>query len=190
MMMIRKATPNDAKYIAEHMMLAMEDIVYSYIGQQNFELAIDFLMHFIKGENNQYSYQNCYVAEQAGQVIATVNLYDGALLKELRQPVISYISEKYKVHLDIEDETQAGEIYIDCLGINPKHQGKGLGLIILQFLIDEFVIANQQTLGLLVDTHHPNAKKLYLKAGFKTVAVKMLLGNSFEHLQLKPTKKH
>ena len=184
-MFIRKATPNDAVTIAEHIMLAMEDIVYSYIGQQNYQTALDFLLHFIKTENNQYTYQNCFVAEDAGQVIATVNLYDGAKLKALRQPVIDYISKQFNRHLQIEDETEAGEIYIDCLGVSTAHQGKGFGLKLLKFLIGEIVIKDKKTLGLLVDDQHPNAKKLYLKAGFVPMGSKTLLGNRFEHLQVK-----
>ncbi|SMO64384.1 Ribosomal protein S18 acetylase RimI [Saccharicrinis carchari] len=183
-MIIRKANSNDAEPIAEHILLAMEDIVHTYIGQKDYQLAKNFLLHFIKSENNQYSYQNCFVMEEAEQVIATVNLYDGAILKELRQPVIDYINEQFNTYLPIEDETQAGEIYIDSLGVDPSQQGKGLGLKMLTFLIDEIVNRNQQTLGLLVDKHHPNAKKLYLKAGFKQVGTKVLLGNSFEHLQI------
>lgn len=184
-MIIRKATPNDAEPIAKHILLAMEDMVYSYIGQKDYQLAKDFLMRFIKRENNQYAYANCMVAQVAGQVMGCVNLYDGARLKELRQPVIDYIRKHYNTNLHLEDETHAGEIYIDSLGVSPIHQGKGVGFKMLNFLIDEVVIKEKQTLGLLVDEHHPNAKKLYLKAGFKTVGKKILLGNSFEHLQIK-----
>ncbi len=184
-MIIRKATPNDAEPIANHILLAMEDMVYSYIGQKDYQLAKDFLMRFIKRENNQYAHENCVVAEDEGQVMGSVNLYDGARLKELRQPVIDYIRKHYNKDLHLEDETHAGEIYIDSLGVSPIHQGKGVGFKMLNFLIGEVVIKNKQTLGLLVDEHHPNAKKLYLKVGFKTVGKKILLGNSFEHLQIK-----
>lgn len=184
-MIIRKATPIDAVSIAELIMLAMEDIVYSYIGQQNYSMARDFLLHFVKNENNQYSYKNCLVAEDAGQVIASLNFYDGAKLNELRQPVIDYISNQFNRDLHIEDETQAGEVYIDSLGVSINYQGKGVGFSMLQFLIDEVVIKKKQILGLLVNKQHPNAKKLYQKAGFESVGLKMLLGNSFEHLQIK-----
>ncbi len=185
-MIVRKATHNDAENIVSHILLAMEDIVYSFIGQKDYQLAIDFLMHFVKKENNQYSYQNCLVAEDAGQVIASLIFYDGTKLRELRQPVIDYISKQFNTHLHIEDETQAGEVYIDSIGVNPNQQGKGVGLAMLQFLIEEIVIKENKILGLLVDKHHPNAKKLYMKAGFKAVGIKMLLGNPFEHLQVKP----
>lgn len=185
-MIIRNATPNDAESIAQHIMLAMEDIVYSYIGQPNRPKAKDFLLHFIKQRNNQYSYENCLVAEDADQVMASLIFYDGAKLKELRQPVIDYVSKHFNRNLHIEDETQAGEVYIDCLGVSANDQGKGVGAGLLHFLIDEEVIKKKHTLGLLVDNHHPNAKKLYLKTGFKSVGVKMLLGNVFEHLQIKP----
>ena len=87
-----------------------------------------------------------------------------------------------------EDETQAGEYYIDCVGVNPNQQGKGIGSKIFQFLIDEYVYRRKETLGLLVDRDNPNAKRLYLKLGFEVVGEKTLVGKRLEHLQFK--KKH
>lgn len=41
-MIIRKATPKDTKEIAIYMMLAMEDIVYEFIGENSEEKALSF----------------------------------------------------------------------------------------------------------------------------------------------------
>lgn len=84
----------------------------------------------------------------------------------------------------MEDETESGEFYIDCIGVNSDQQGKGIGSKALNFLIDEYVVKNHQTLGLLVDEDNPNAKRLYLKLGFKVVGRKSLAGKKMEHLQL------
>lgn len=184
-MIIRKAILEDSKWITNYLLLAMEDIVYEFIGEKNNKKAQEFLLYFVERENNQYSYQNCWVVEENNEIIAAVNVYDGAKLSELRKPIAEYINTQLSKNFNPEDETQAGEYYIDSLGVNPKQQGKGIGSKILRFLINEYVSQNQLTLGLLVDDENPSAKKLYLNLGFKVVGKKKLVGKSLEHLQIK-----
>ena len=184
-MIIRKATVKDATFIATYLLLAMEDIVYTFIGEKDHRKARAFMLHFVAQEDNQYSYQNCWVAEQDGEVVAAVNVYDGAKLNELRQPILEHIRSLYNKDFQPEDETQAGEYYIDTLGVNSLQQGMGIGSKLLQHVINEYITQRHQTLGLLVDDENPNAKRLYVKLGFKPVGKKMLFGKYMEHLQMK-----
>lgn len=185
MMRIRRATLNDADFIATYLLLAMEDIVYKFIGAKDESKAKEFLLYFAKKENNQYSFQNCWVAEIGKEVVAAVNLYNGARLNELRTPVIEYIRSKFDRDFEIEDETGEGEYYIDSLGVNQGYQGKGIGSQVLQFLIEKYVNQQDQTLGLLVDEENSLAKRLYLKLGFESIGEKFLFGKRMEHLQIK-----
>jgi ribosomal protein S18 acetylase RimI-like enzyme len=184
-MVIRKATTTDSPIIANYLLLAMEDIVYRFIGEEDHKKARAFLLYFVEKENNQYSYQNCFVAEQADEILGAVNVYDGARLDALRKPVIEYIKTQFSHDVTIVDETQLGEYYIDSIGVNPNQRGKDIGSKLLGYLIDEYVVKNKQTLGLLVDQDNPSAKKLYLKLGFKPCSKKVVVGKRFDHLQLK-----
>ncbi len=184
-MTIRNATPKDAKFIAPLILLVMKNMVYKFIDETDYSKAKSFLELFIKREDNQYSYQNCWVAEEENDIIAVVNVYDGAKLQEFRQPILEYIKKHFNITLQIEDETQAGEFYIDAIGVREDFQGKGIGSEMLKFLIDLYVKKNDETLGLLVDEINPKAKKLYLKLGFKSVGKKTLLGHNLDHLQIK-----
>lgn len=190
--LFRKAVVEDSESIVNHLLLAMEEIVYEFIGEIDSEKARAFLLHFIGKEDNQYSYQNCWVVEQGsnavgqkGSVVATVNIYDGEKLAELRKPIIEYIKEHFNRELMVENETEPGEYYIDSLGVSMDQQGKGLGSLVLKFLIEEYVHRHNKTLGLLVDIENPNAKRLYLKMGFMSVGKKILVGKNMEHLQIK-----
>lgn len=174
----------DAQSIATYLLLAMEDIVYTFIEEKDPIKAKAFMLHFVVKENNQYSFQNCWVAEDGESIVGAVNVYDGAKLHTLRQPVVEHIRSKFNKDFTPEDETQAGEYYIDTLGVHPKQQGKGIGSKMLQFLIDEYVNKREQTLGLLVDEENPNAKRLYVKLGFKSAGKKVLFGKLMEHLQI------
>lgn len=185
-MIIRKAKQDDYKSITPYLLLAMEDIVYEFIGEKSYEKATEFLNVMVSEKGNQYSYENCWIIEDENQIIGTACLYNGAKLHELRQPVAQYIKENFGRDFNPEDETQSGEIYIDCVGINPNQQGKGIGSKIFEFLINEYVIKQGKTLGLLVDNDNPKAEKLYLKLGFQTVGEKTLVGKTLKHLQYRP----
>jgi ribosomal protein S18 acetylase RimI-like enzyme len=182
-MKIRKANPEDAKAIATYLLLAMEDIVYQFIGEKSIEKATRLLTHLAGCRANQYSYENCWVIELDNEVVAVAVVYDGAFVQALRAPVARAIQSMFNRDFNPENETEAGEYYIDCIGVSPHHQGKGLGSKLFHFLIDEYVNKRNGTLGLLVDKANPNAKKLYLKLGFEVVGEKTLAGKCMEHLQ-------
>ncbi len=184
-MIIRKAKPEEYSSIAPLLLLAMEDIAYQFVGERSKNKAILFLGNLVQQKGNQYSYENCWVVEIEGKIIGVACVYDGGLLEELRAPVAKEIKLLFNKSFNPENETQAGEFYVDCVGIDAEHQGKGLGTHIFRFLIDEYVCQRNQTLGLLVDEENPGAKKLYLKLGFKIVGKKTLVGKSLEHLQIK-----
>lgn len=184
-MIIRKASQEDSYYIARYAMMAMDKIVYDFIGVNDWDRAFCFLVGLIKKENNQYSWEHSWVIENESGVIGAAIVYDGAKLQELRGPVAVEIRQSFGKDFDPEDETQSGEYYIDCIGVDLNHQGKGVGSQLLQFLIDEFVVQGRQTLGLLVEKDNLKAKKLYLKLGFKVVSEKVLTGKVLEHLQLR-----
>lgn len=182
-MQIRSAMHTDAKAIAPYILLAMEEIAYQFIGERSFEKALNFFIQMIGKNANQYSYENCWVVEENGVIIAAALVYDGAKLHELRKPVAEEIKLVFNRDFNVEDETEQGEYYIDCIGVNPNQQGRGIGSKLLSFLIDEYVKDGGQSLGLLVDKDNSLAKKLYLKAGFEIVGERVFAGKQMEHLQ-------
>ncbi len=183
-MKIRNATTNDVESIAALLMLVLENMVYKFIGEKDYEKAREFLVYFLKKKQNQYSFENCFVAESSTEIIGVINIYNGSNLTVLRQPILEHSNRNYNITLPIEDETQAGEYYIDTLAVHGKWQGKGIGTKLLQHAIDTYVVKKKETLGLLVNENNPNAKKLYLNLGFESVGKKNLLGHSMEHLQI------
>lgn len=185
-MIIRKATIEDSKAIATYLLMAMEEILYTFIGKDDSEEAIKLLYHFVPQENNQYSYQNCLVVEKDAEIIAAANIYDGKKLDQLRTPIARYIEQYFHKIFDPEDETEAGEFYIDSLAVHPKHQGKGIGAKILQFIIEDYVYRKKKTIGLLVDQDNPGAHRLYSRLGFISVGKKTLARKTLWHLQVNP----
>lgn len=183
---IRKANRDDANAIAYCVFLAMEDIAYKFIGEKSAEKALGWLESLIQMEGNQYSYENCWVAVVDKDVVAAAVVYDGGRLADLRAPVANRIREMFGRKFNPENETQAGEYYIDSVGVRPDRQGEGVGSQLFRFLLDNYVHEQNLTLGLLVDKDNPKAKDLYLRLGFKMVGEKTLAGKELEHLQFSP----
>ncbi|MFZ4262471.1 GNAT family N-acetyltransferase [Sphingobacterium sp. HJSM2_6] len=182
-MKIRKGKIADAEQIASLLLLAMEEIAYEFIGEQNQDKAKIFLKAMILHPESQYTYSNNWIFELDDEIVGLALLYDGALLSKLREPVAAYIQNHFGKTFNPENETQSGEYYIDCIAVSANHQGKGIGSKILEFLKGEYALKQGYTLGLLVDFNNPNAEKLYIREGFKIVGNKKLLGKNLKHLQ-------
>lgn len=185
---IRKAQPEDAKLLAPVLILAMEEIVFRFIGINSKEKALLFLERMISQPANQYSYENIWLIEKEGKLAGAACVYDGALLEKLRQPVLDEIFSLFGRSFIPEDETQSGEIYIDSVSVSPDMQGKGIGSELFSFLIHLHVESKKETLGLLVEEENPNALKLYLKLGFQPKGEKILVGKKMIHLQIEAMK--
>jgi ribosomal protein S18 acetylase RimI-like enzyme len=114
-----------------------------------------------------------------------VLIYDGAELRTLRDPVAKRIQQLFSRPFTAEDETQEGEMYMDCVAVDPDFQGRGIGAKLIQWVIGHYHVGQNKTIGLLVDYDNPRAKKLYLSLGFDKVGRKTLVGKQLEHLQIK-----
>ncbi|MGO1866806.1 MAG: GNAT family N-acetyltransferase [Sphingobacterium sp.] len=189
-MIIRPGLKEDSSAIAELLLLAMEEIVYQFIGTSNKPQAYRFLRGLVDQTGNQYSYQNAWVSVQDGQITGIALLYDGSRLQELRQPVINRIDALFNRRFNMEAETQAGELYLDCLAVHPEWQGKGIGSLLINHLIARFAQHEDSVLGLLVDENNRHAKRLYERLGFRVVGEKSLLGKRHEHMQCVPASMH
>src|SRR5688500_17139023 len=167
-MLIRKATLKDSEAIARHLLLAMEEIVYKFIGSKDTEKARQFMLHFAGRDNNQYSYQNCWVVQDENDIVATINVYDGAALHQFRQPVLEYLKTMYNKDLKPDGEAQDGDDDSDSLGVSADRQCRGIGSMLVNRIVDEDTKGGE-TLGLLVDDENPNARRFYIRLGFKSV---------------------
>ncbi|WP_375324066.1 GNAT family N-acetyltransferase [Flagellimonas sp. GZD32] len=184
-MIIRKANVNDSKAIAEILMLVMDTIIFEFIGDDSMEKAKSFLESWVSKKANQYSYQNCWVADSGEAIVGVVNVYDGTDYQRLRVPIMAEISTRFHTNITLENETENGEIYIDSIGVSPEFQGKGIGSKLLNYLIGAYAHKHRTTIGLLVDVDNFGAHRLYQRLGFVKVGDKVFCGKKMEHLQLK-----
>ena len=125
----------------------------------------------------QYSYRNSLVAEVDGAVAGAIVGYDGARLEELRAPIYPLLKEHLGEVPHIEDETEAGEYYLDSLGVLPAYRGLSVGTALLNAATERAFAEGHTRVGLIVDFDNPNAERLYSSLGFQRVGEKRFLGH-------------
>lgn len=179
--MIRPATPDDAARVAPLMILALGHIAGIFARSEDHRDAIPFIEKFFRQTNNQYSYANTLVYQNESGIVGAVTGYDGKMLHQLRQPVLD---ELHKSDPDFfpNDETEAGEYYLDCVNVHTDLQGKGIGRKLIEAFCDHAFKQGFKRIGLIVDMENPAAKKLYERLGFRVAGNKELLGHQYFHM--------
>lgn len=181
-MPIRPAKKSDYLQVAPLIVQAMEDLAIKFTQNSDLEKSIPVFEYFFQQKGNQYSYANTLVFEEDGEIIGSITGYDGNKLNELRTPFLEHLLNEFEFAQVPEDETEAGEFYLDTVSVSEYHQGKGIGRKLIQAMIEHASEKGFDKVGLLVDVENPAAKKLYERIGFKVVKTKNLLGGKYEHL--------
>ncbi|QYR09893.1 GNAT family N-acetyltransferase [Prevotella sp. Rep29] len=181
------AKRSQSKEIARLIMSAMSEDCCRWFAGPDHTLA-DFermMTTLVEREDSQYSYKNTLVALTEDQVLAGILVsYDGADLLPLRRAFI----EEAKTFLqrdfsDMDEETQAGELYLDSLAVLPAYRGQGIATRLLKESVKRAQACGLPAVGLLVDCGNPNAEKLYTNVGFRFVNDAMWGGHPMRHLQ-------
>ena len=185
MINIQEAKREQSADIARLIMTAMTDDCCLYFCGDGYGLE-DFrrmMAMLVQREGSQYSYRNTLVAMDGQKVVGAAVSYDGDRLHDLRRAFIeaakNYIG---KDHSGMDDETQAGELYLDSLAVLPEYRCRGIAK---DLLLATMKRANQLRLpvvGLLVDKGNPEAEKLYTFVGFQYVNDVLWGGHSMKHL--------
>lgn len=176
---IRKATKDDASLIAKVVAMAIGEETAIFYGGDNY---INVFEEIALLENSQYSYRNAFVAEVDGELAGAVIGYDGAELHNLRKTTLDVIFKHIGKELQIADETDASEFYLDSLAVLPEYRGGGLGAKMILAMKERASKDYNKPLGLLVDFENPDAERLYKSLGFERMEVKDFLGHKMWHL--------
>ena len=192
---IREARPEEAGRIADLIIMAMtEECCLHFCGPDH---DIDdfrrVMTSLVARTDTQYSYLNTLVAIEEtapvpgvsapGCIVGICVSYDGALLHQLRQAFIDAAIKEWGMdHSAIPDETQAGELYLDSLAVDPAYRGRGIASLLLRASIDKSRALGLPATGLLVDVGNPKAESLYNKVGFQYAGTNSWGGHGMRHL--------
>ncbi len=181
--MIRQALPTDAPMLSKLIILAMDELALKFVNGKGAGEAGGLFELFASQTGNQYSFENALVYEAETGICGAIIGYDGGQLANLRAPFLQYIKATYGFCQPVENETQTGEYYIDCLGVFPGHQGKGIGKKLIMAFTRHAAGKGCFTTGLLVSKSNAKAKAMYTGLGFTVVDERNFVGDVYEHLQ-------
>ena len=181
MIEIREATKSQATEIACLIMTAMTDDCCLYFCGEGYGLE-----DLTSGRACSHS------AEQASlrrsRLLAAFRIsvsYDGGLLHELRRAFIEAAKEHIgKDHTGMDDETQAGELYLDSLAVLPEYRRQGIARRLLLATKERASRMGLPCVGLLVDKDNPVGEALYASVGFRYVNDNQWGGHPMKHLVL------
>lgn len=156
-----------------------EESVKEYCGENYLEI----LEEVARTSGTQYCFTNALVCQANGVLCGAIIGYDGAQLYELREKTLSIIYKDREIPSDFPDETEAGEFYLDSLGVLPECRGLGIGReLILQMRRHAFEKGFKKV-GLIVDKENPRAEKMYSSIGFDRIGTKIFFSHQMWHMQ-------
>ena len=137
----------------------------------------------VEREDSQYSYRNTLVAMDGDRLVGIAVSYDGGRLHELRQAFVEAAKVCIgKDHSGMDDETQAGELYLDSLAVLPDYRRQGIARRLLKATKEKADRMGLPCVGLLVDKGNPAGEALYASVGFRYANDSSWGGHPMKHL--------
>lgn len=177
------AGKEQAAEITELIMEAMDyDCCKNFAGESH---TLDDFRQMMKSlvemDDSQYSYRNTLVAMSGDDIAGCIVGYDGKDLLRLRRRFVEaakeYLGQDFS---NMDEETKAGEYYLDSLCVKPQYRKRGIATSLIMAAISKH---GSQPVGLLVDHTHPWAERLYRHIGFRFVNETSWGGHAMNHLQ-------
>ena len=181
---IQVARKEQAAEIASLIMLAMthESCRWFAGPQHTLEDFHALMTKLVEREDSQYSYLNTLVATVDDKVAGICTSYDGALLLPLRRTFIEGALEAFGIDYNgFDEETQAGELYLDSLAVFPEYRGRGIATQLIRATLQKGMEVGLPV-GLLVNKENPKAEKLYRSLGFDFANDTTWGGHDMRHL--------
>ena len=177
---IRPAHKEEAPQIAELFMLAWPVDEITESNGITYEQLLESMTAIAARTETIYSYENAFVAEADGKIVGAMCAYDGADYQRLKQPIVDILGPdsgfaKLK-------ETEAGEFYLDSVGVLPAYRGQGIASKLFATQINRAASLGHTTVGLIVDIDKPEAEALYKRLGFVHLDDKDFFGHVMKHM--------
>ena len=187
MIEIKDARKEQSPDIARLIMTAMTDDCCLHFCGEGYGLE-DFrgmMTMLVEREDSQYSFRNTLVAMDGDRLVGIAVSYDGSRLHELRQAFVEAAKTCIgKDHSGMDDETQAGELYLDSLAVLPGYRRQGIARRLLKATKEKADRMGLPCVGLLVDKGNPAGESLYVSVGFRYVNDNSWGGHPMKHLTL------
>ena len=173
---LRKATADDARFIAENVLRALH--IEETDGRH-----IRHLAGISRREDTLYSWRNATIALWDGVSAGLMVAYDGARYRRMRDitfPMIRmYVGDDYH---QMDDEAGPGEYYLDSLAVLPEFRNKGIASTLIQEMFRQRDEAHIPLATIAVDPENDTAYRLYTSNGFRHEGLITVFGTTYHRL--------
>lgn len=170
-LIFRKATIEDAPFVATVMMEAVEIPM-----MEDKRTPEDHLVSICQRTDTLYSWQNATIAEVDGVIAGGLIAYEGEGYHDVKVRTFAHVKDFVTFDVDkMDDETQSGEYYLDSLAVLPEWRGKGVGSSLLMRGI-EIAQSKNLTPVLACDPDNTRAFELYRNLGFESTGKLFIFG--------------
>lgn len=185
MVTIRQAQVSDAASIAEGIYEAFLLPGSEVENKPNFHHQwIDTLTAICAQPDTQYSYTNTLVAEVEGEIAGIMITVDGAIYRMQRENMFPQLKDLFNIAFgqgwgNMEDEAQAGELYVDSIAVFPAYRHRGIGTTLLSHAQQRAKELNIPQVTLAVEPTN-SAKLLYQELGFSYNRIITIFNEEYE----------
>ena len=173
---LRKATVDDARFIAENVLRALHI-------EETDERHIGHLAGISRREDTLYSWRNATIALYDGVPAGLMVAYDGARYRRMRDitfPMIRmYVGDDYH---QMDDEARQGEYYLDSLAVLPEFRNKGIASALIKEMFRQRDEAHIPLATIAVDPENDTAYRLYTGNGFLHEGEIRVFGTTYHRL--------
>lgn len=186
--MIRFARKEDSHAIAPLILVILKDMKLPLLEDVSEPILLSILATAIKDPNYRFGYKRGLVYELDGEVAGVAFGYSAEEEPFIDEPLKRALKEHnldQAVKLFIDPETLPNEWYLDSISVHEKYRGLGIGTKLLNALPDIAKREGKKVIGLNVDKENPDARKLYIRKGFKDITDMAISGHLYDHMQKK-----
>lgn len=166
MIQIRQAKKEDAALVADVVMVAADICTWEEREAEKHARTRMLFREVCEREDTLYSYTHVSVLEADGEIAGCLVSYPGALYPTQRARTWALMQVPDNIQTD--EETEAGEYYLDSMTILPEYRGRGYGLELMKDGIERAKkTEGVKKVSLIAMKSRPGLRAYYAKLGFR-----------------------
>ena len=184
--MIRFAKKEDGTAVAKLILVILKDMELDFLKEFGEEKALEVIAACFEDSTYRFGYARGLVEEIDGEIAGAVFGYPAAKEAIIDLPLQKYLHAQGiegNNQMFIDPEAFPNEWYLDSIAVDERFRGKGIGSKLLTAVDRLATHEGEKVIGLNVDKANPNAKRLYLRDGFKDVGEIVISGHQYDHMQ-------